>query len=97
MVEFARLPSAPSAAFGGFCGALAAYRGNREFTFTAAAPHRRALPRFLAVAAAGALANGGAVWAGTELMDAHYLAVQALATVAIVCAGFVMNQRWTFA
>ncbi len=65
LVEFAGAAAAPSAAFGAACGALAAYAGNRRFTFPGAPRHGQALPRFLAVAALGAATNGAIVWTGT--------------------------------
>jgi putative flippase GtrA len=55
------------------------------------------LPRYLLVAAGGALANGTIVWLGTELLHWHYLAAQVLATALILVAGFALNRTWTFA
>lgn len=86
-----------AAALGAACGAMAGYAGNRRFTFVSDAPHRQALPRYLLVAAGGALANGTIVWVGTELFHWHYLPAQVLATALILVAGFVLNRTWTFA
>jgi putative flippase GtrA len=97
LVEAAGLPAAPSAAFGAICGALAAYAGNHRYTFSRRAKHRRALPRFLTVAAAAAAANGALVWAGTVPLGLHYLAAQVLATAVIVTGGFALNRGWSFA
>jgi putative flippase GtrA len=97
LVEYAAAAAAPSAAFGAACGALAAYAGNRRFTFRRGVAHGQALPRFLAVAALGAVANGAIVWAGTEVIGMHYLVAQAVATGIVVWSGFVLNRRWSFA
>lgn len=97
LVELVGVNAGLSAAVGAACGALAAYAGNKRFTFVSNAPHRQALPRFLLVAAAGAIANGSIVWAGTELLHMHYLVAQVIATALILVLGFVLNRSWTFA
>jgi len=97
LVELAGAAAAPSAAFGAACGALAAYAGNRRYTFAGGAAHGQALPRFLAVAAFGAATSGAIVWAGTQVLDMHYLAAQVVATSIVVWCGFVLNRRWSFA
>jgi putative flippase GtrA len=97
LVELAGAAAAPSAAFGAACGALAAYAGNRRFTFPDGAAHAQALPRFLAVAALGAATNGAIVWTGAEALGMHYLAAQVVATSIVVWGGFVLNRRWSFA
>ena len=97
LVELAGAAAAPSAAFGAACGALAAYAGNRRFTFVGGAAHAQALPRFLAVAALGAASNGAIVWTGTQILGMHYLAAQVIATSIVVWSGFVLNRRWSFA
>jgi putative flippase GtrA len=97
LVEMAGAPAAPSAAIGAACGALAAYAGNRRFTFLARTPHSQSLPRFMAVAAFGVAATGVIVWSGTEIAGLHYLAAQVVATVVVLWSGFRLNRRWTFA
>ncbi len=96
LVELAGARAVSSTAFGATCGALAAYVGNRQFTFSSRAPHGQALPRFVVVAAFGAIASGSIVWAGTELLHMHYLMAQLVATALILWTGFVLNRRWTF-
>lgn len=97
LVERAGQAAAPSAAIGAACGALAAYAGNRRFTFPGPAAHAQAMPRFLAVAACGAAAHGAIVWSGTEVAGLHYFPSQLVATLAVLCGGFVLNRRWSFA
>lgn len=97
LIELGGANAGLSAAVGAMCGALSAYAGNRRFTFLSRAPHRRALPRFVLVAAVGALANGSVVWAGTELLHIHYLVSQVVVTALILALGFALNRSWTFA
>jgi putative flippase GtrA len=97
LAELAGAAPAPSATLGAVCGSLVAYAGNRHFTFPGAGTHLRALPRFLAVAAFGAAANGAIVWAGTEAAGMHYLAAQVVATLVVLWSGFALNRRWSFA
>lgn len=96
LIERAGTNAGLSAAVGATCGALAGYAGNRRFTFFSRAPHRQALPRFVLVAAGGAIVNGTIVWTGTELLRLHYLVPQVVATVLILVAGFALNRSWTF-
>jgi putative flippase GtrA len=97
LVELAGISAGLAAATGATCGALAAYAGNRRFTFGSDAAHRRALPRFLMVAALGAITSAALVFAGTEWFGLHYLVPQVAATVLVLFAGFTVNRRWTFA
>ena len=97
LVEVWSVNAGVAAAAGALCGALAGYIGNRRLTFASAAAHRRALPRFLIVAACGALLSGGLVWSGTTLLGILYLIPHLLATALVLVAGFVMNRHWTFA
>jgi putative flippase GtrA len=96
LVELAGSASAPASAFGALLGAGVAYAGNRSLTFRGATvSHRVALPRFLNVAAAGAVANAGIVYLGTSA-GWHYLAAQAVGTLTVLLVGYGVNQRWTF-
>ena len=93
LVEGFNFSPSLSAMFGALCGALAAYIGNREFTFASSALHRIALPRFLVIAAVGAMLSGGIVWVGTVILAWHYLAAQLLATLLIVLLTYPLNLR----
>ncbi len=97
LVELAGVPPVLAAGAGAATGALAAYAGNRRFTFDSRATHARALPRFLAVAALGAATSAALVFAGTEWLGLHYLLPQAAATAIVFVSGFTLNRRWTFA
>jgi putative flippase GtrA len=97
LVELAGVQPGMAAATGALAGALAAYFGNRRFTFDSRAAHTRALPRFLTVAALGVATSAGIVFAGTEWLGLHYLIPQAVATLVVFLAGFTLNRRWSFA
>lgn len=97
LVEWAGAKAGPAAAVGATFGALTAYAGNHRLTFMSRVPHGVALPRFLLVAAFGAIASGLIVWAGTEWLHMHYLMAQVIATALILWTGFALNRRWTFA
>lgn len=97
LVELGSVEASLATALGASAGALAAYAGNRRFTFASDAAHARALPRFLAIAALGAGANAGLVHAGTAWLGLHYLVPQVFATAVVFVSGFALNRRWTFA
>lgn len=97
LVEAAHWPAALASGAGATLGAVVAYGLNRAWTFAGSGvPHRQALPRFLAVAGAGALANATVVWAGTAGLGWHWLAAQAAATLAVLLASYAANRRWSF-
>jgi putative flippase GtrA len=96
LVELAGSEPAPASALGALLGAGVGYLGNRGLTFSSTTvAHRVALPRFLIVAAAGALASAVIVYIGTAA-GWHYLAAQGLATLTVLLVGYGVNRRWTF-
>lgn len=97
LVEAARVAAPTAAAVGAACGALFAYAANRRFTFASPAPHRRALPRFLAVAAAGAALSAAVVALGTAWLRLPWLLPQAAAMALALAGGHALNRRWSFA
>lgn len=81
---------------GALAGAIVGYGLNHRFTFRSMQLHRVALPRFAAVALAGALLQILLVDVGTELLGWHYLAAQLFATATALAMTFVVNRQWTF-
>jgi putative flippase GtrA len=77
-------------------GAMVNYSLNLRFTFKRTRPHREALPRFLAVAAAGMLLNSGVFALGSGVLGLHYMIAQVCATAAVVVCTFLANRLWTF-
>ena len=95
-VEALGLEPGLGAAAGAVVGAVVAYVGNRRLTFQAhAVPHGRALPRFAAVSAVGAVLNGLVVASGVAL-GMHYLPAQAVATALVMLLTYHVNRWWTF-
>ncbi|WP_296942727.1 GtrA family protein [uncultured Massilia sp.] len=84
------------AAFAGAAaGACLVYLLNRRYTFASDADHRRTLPRFVALAVAGALLNGLLVGllSGAGL---HFLLAQVVATAVVLVINFIVSKTWIF-
>jgi putative flippase GtrA len=81
---------------GALGGATVNYFLNYHLTFASSAPHRRAAPRFFAVAGLSAALHGVGMWAGVQRLGVHYLVAQVCCTAAIVVIGFLLNKAWTF-
>jgi putative flippase GtrA len=65
------------------------YLLHRAWTFASAAPHRRALPSFVALSAAGFGINGAVMAFGVQRQGWHYLWVQAVALALVVSCNLV--------
>lgn len=76
--------------------ALLNYRLNYSFTFRSSQAHSVALPRFFVIAFAGLVMNGCVVWLLNDLLGAHYLLSQIVATVVVLFWNFYASRRWTF-
>jgi len=85
----------PAAFAGAAAGACLVYLLNRRYTFDSRQDHRRTLPRFVALAVAGALLNGLLVGllSGAGL---HFLLAQVVATAAILVLNFIVSKLWIF-
>lgn len=77
-------------------GAVVNYFLNFRLTFHSTRPHREALPRFFAVAAAGMVLNSGIVALGVEVFRLQYMIPQVCATGVVVLCTFCANRVWTF-
>lgn len=98
LVEVFGLAPSLSAVVGALCGAAVSYLVNRHLTFPGATVrHQLAVPKFLAVAVAGALVNGALVWVGVHWLVWHYLLAQAVATLLVLGLTYRLNRSWTFA
>jgi putative flippase GtrA len=86
--------------FASSCGyvisALLNYYLNYRLTFRSVQSHRRALPRFGAIAVVGLLINSTIVWALSEHGPLPYLAAQIVATAVVLLWNFGANRKWTF-
>ena len=87
----------PSASALGFCLSFAVnYRLNHRYTFGGRATHRRALGRFLIVAAVGLVINTACMTALVRLPAIHYLVAQLAATLATLAWNFSASHWWAF-
>jgi putative flippase GtrA len=96
LVEIVAAPVLLATTAGFVVGAEINYALNRRFTFVSTSPHHVALPKFLTVAATGALLNAAVVALFVEVALWHYLLAQLLATVTVLGWNFVANLAWTF-
>ena len=94
-VEAAGWTAPLGSGLGAVVGAQVAYAGNRWFTFAHRGEVGASWPRFQATALAGALV-GMAIVAGGMRLGLHYLAAQAVATLAALLLTFAVNRAWTF-
>lgn len=86
----------PASALGFVAGALINYVLNRRYTFASTIAHRRGLPKFFTVAAAGLVLNTLLMVVLLRHAGMHYLLAQALATATVLCWNFAGNRYWTF-
>lgn len=81
----------------GFLMSIAVSYGlQRTWVFANRNRHRTLLPRFLTVTAAALLLNTVVLHVGTEVLEAHYAAVQVVAIVLIPLSNYLLNSLWTF-
>ncbi len=80
---------------GALLGAQLAFWGNRRYTFNHRGPWPAAWWRFHVSAGLSALLGMALVGLGV-VAGLHYLLAQALATLAGLVMGFVLNRRWSF-
>jgi len=96
LVQGAQAGPVAASTAGAIVGAGINYLLNHRFTFASGQSHRRALPRFAAVAAAGVVLNALVLAAVLALAGPHYLVAQVVATLAVLLAGYLANRAWTF-
>ena len=95
LVQLVRLDAIVASTAGAIVGAFVNYALNHRYTFASEESHRRALPRFALIAAAG-IALNAFVMATLAVAGPHYLIAQVAATGAVLAAGYLANRAWTF-
>jgi dolichyl-phosphate beta-glucosyltransferase len=96
-VEVAGGSPTVGAVAGASVGALVNYVLNYNLTFASNQPHKRTLPRFIAVATLGIALSGLVVKFCVDGAHLHYLLAQLIGTVLVLGVGYVLNKVWTFA
>lgn len=95
-VEAGLLAPVPASCVGFAAGTALNYGLGRGFVFRSRRRHGEALPRYLAVAAAGLGVNAAVMAAGTALLGLPYLLAQVAATGAALLWHFAAHRLWTF-
>ncbi|MFV8819446.1 GtrA family protein [Haliea sp. E17] len=77
------------------------YAMHYHWTFSApegqqAAPHGRALRRFLVMVACGCLINAGIMYCGVHQLHWNYLLAQGVALLVVVSWNFTLANSWVF-
>ena len=96
LVQIAHAGVVAASTAGAIVGAGINYLLNHRFTFASGQSHRRALPRFAAVAAFGVVLNALVLATVLALAGPHYIVAQVIATLAVLLAGYLANRAWTF-
>lgn len=81
---------------GAVAGAATIYGLNYVWTFASNLPHRRTLPRFIAIAATSTLLNLAIMYVLTRGLQLHYLLAQVIATGICLGLNYVASRYWTF-
>jgi dolichyl-phosphate beta-glucosyltransferase len=96
-VEVGKLSPMVGAIAGATVGAFVNYVLNYNLTFASNQPHKKTLPRFIAVALLGIVLSGLIVKFCVDGAHLHYLLAQLIGTVVVLGVGYVLNKVWTFA
>lgn len=75
---------------------LVSYVGHRRFSFRSRVAHRRALPRFLSVAAFGLMLNQLIVYGVVTLAGYPYAAALVLLVTVVPAGTYVLSRFWAF-
>lgn len=81
---------------GSIAGAIVNYILNYHLTFASDACHKVALPKFMAVALVGSLANVWMLYAILSAVSIHYLIAQCVVTLLVMFITYSLNKIWTF-
>lgn len=95
LVSLLQVPPGRAAFLGATAGACVVYVLNRRYTFDSRQAHHRAVPRFAALAVAGAVLNGAIVGV-LSAIGLHFLLAQVLATGGILVLNFIVSKLWIF-
>ena len=96
LVEGSLAHPAPASAAGAAVGALVSYALNYRLTFAAQSPHRKTLPKFLAIAVFAMILNFVLMHALITFLSLPYIAAQVAVTGVMLLLTFNANRNWTF-
>ncbi|EJM98515.1 GtrA family protein [Herbaspirillum sp. YR522] len=82
---------------GAFLGAIVNYFLNARFTFSqSTGPHHVRMLKFAVAAIFGMVMNGLIMYVFNRQLGLNYMAVQLVATVAVLLLTYSINRVWTF-
>jgi len=97
MVEWGGSPVLAATSAGFVVGALVNHELNRRFLFhRTERSYKDSASRFFIVAAFGFLVNLLAMYVLTDVLMAHYILAQLVATGMVFVMTFIFNKLWTF-
>lgn len=96
MVEFGGVDEVLSTVAGYALGAMGHYLLSYHWAFGSSARHRRALVRFVFVAASTLVLNAAVFWVFHEIFGLWYLLAQLVTTALLLFVNFTINARFTF-
>lgn len=89
------MPAVPASAIGFCVSAAFNYACNAAFTFRSGQPHRQAVPKFVATAAAG-LAINSLLLSLLIAIGLPLIPAQVLTTAGVLIWNYCINAIWTF-
>lgn len=95
-VEGLKTSPTTGSSIGFLASAALNYRINYTYTFSSSAPHRLAIPRFVATASVGLILNSTVVHALVEVLSVQYILSQMVATVVALSWNYFVHQAWSF-
>ncbi|NOC47421.1 GtrA family protein [Ruegeria sp. HKCCD7559] len=97
LIEISDLHPFSANAFGFGTGFIVSYFGHHRFSFQSEAGHRRAMPRFLAVAGFGLLLNQVIVYLIVNLWGLNYFIALNVIILTVPATTYLASRRWAFA
>ena len=95
-VELAQADPVFASVVASAAGALVNYALNYHYTFSSDRAHHISVLRFAIVATTGAALNAALMALGVDILGAHYLPTQVVATIIVFFWHFIVNRIWTF-
>ncbi|NOE20674.1 GtrA family protein [Ruegeria atlantica] len=97
LIEICSLHPFSANAFGFVTGFMVSYFGHHRFSFQSEAGHRRAMPRFLAIAGLGLFLNQVIVYLMVNLGGVNYFLALCVIILTVPAITYLTSRRWAFA
>jgi putative flippase GtrA len=96
LVEGLHLSAVLASTFACFIAVCYNYSLHYHWTFASETPHGLALIRYLVMCVGGILINGLIMYFGTKQETVHYMIVQLVAGLSLVCWSLSLSYFWVF-